>query len=248
MNEERLDDATLAAALAEAAGKILLDVRSSGLIEGKALGRAGDETANQFLVHALRQRRPDDGLLSEESKDTEERLAKDRVWIIDPVDGTREYGEARSDWAVHVALAIGGKPAIGAVALPGLGCVLRTDTPQALPEMAEKPRLVVSRTRPAKEAVGVSKRLGGELVEMGSAGAKAMAVVRGEAEIYLHSGGQYEWDSCAPAAVALAHGLHVSRIDGSPLIYNQRDTYMPDLLICRKELADEVLSLVAELV
>ena len=248
MSKARLDDAALAAALAGAAGKILLDVRSSGLIEGKALGRAGDETANQFLVHAIRQHRPDDGLLSEECKDTEERLAKDRVWIIDPVDGTREYGEARSDWAVHVALAIGGKPAIGAVALPGLGCVLRTDTPQALPEMAEKPRLVVSRTRPAKEAVEVSKRLGGELVEMGSAGAKAMAVVRGEAEIYLHSGGQYEWDSCAPAAVALAQGLHVSRIDGSPLIYNQRDTYMPDLLICRKELADEVLSLVAELV
>ena len=247
MSEARLDDAALAAALADTAGKILLDVRSSGLIEGKALGRAGDETANQFLVHALRQRRPDDGLLSEESKDTHERLGMDRVWIVDPVDGTREYGEARSDWAVHVALAIEGKPAIGAVALPGLDMVLRTDEPLALPEPASKPRLVVSRTRPAKEAVEVSNRIGGELVEMGSAGAKAMAVVRGDAEIYLHSGGQYEWDSCAPAAVALAHGLHASRIDGSPLIYNQRDTYMPDLLICRPEWAERVLAEVAKL-
>tara|TARA_B100000678_G_scaffold94867_1_gene79306 strand:+ start:1017 stop:1772 length:756 start_codon:yes stop_codon:yes gene_type:complete len=242
-----LDDAQLAACLAEAAGRILLDVRGSGLIEGKALGKAGDETANQFLCHAVRHLRPDDGLLSEECKDTQERLSKERVWIIDPVDGTREYGEARTDWAVHVALAIDGVPKIGAVALPGLDLVLRTDDPQQMPEPAPTPRLVVSRTRPAKEAVEVAKRLGGELVEMGSAGAKAMAVVRGEAEIYLHSGGQFEWDSCAPAAVAAAHGLHCSRIDGSPLIYNQADTYMPDLLICRPELAERVLAEVADI-
>lgn len=242
-----LDDAQLAACLAEAAGRILLDVRGSGLIDGKALGNAGDETANQFLCHAIRHLRPDDGLLSEECKDTEERLSKERVWIIDPVDGTREYGEARADWAVHVALAIDGVPKIGAVALPGCDLVLRSDDPQPLPEPAPHPRLVVSRTRPAKEAVEVAKRLGGELVEMGSAGAKAMAVVRGEAEIYLHSGGQYEWDSCAPVAVAAAHGLHCSRIDGSPLIYNQADTYMPDLLICRAELAERVLAEVANI-
>ena len=237
-----MTDAELAAQLAHHAGQILLQVRQSGLIEGKALGKAGDETANQFLVHALRQQRPDDGLLSEESKDTEERLGKSRCWIIDPVDGTREYGEERSDWAVHVALSIDGKPEIGAVALPGLGIVLRTDQPGALSAAAEKPRLVVSRTRPAAEAVAVADRIGGELVPMGSAGAKAMAIVRGEAEIYLHSGGQYEWDSCAPAAVAQAHGLHCSRIDGSPLLYNQRDTYMPDLLICRPEWAERVLA------
>ena len=175
-----LDDAQLAACLAEAAGRILLDVRGSGLIDGKALGNAGDETANQFLCHAIRHLRPDDGLLSEECKDTEERLSKERVWIIDPVDGTREYGEARADWAVHVALAIDGVPKIGAVALPGCDLVLRSDDPQPLPEPAPHPRLVVSRTRPAKEAVEVAKRLGGELVEMGSAGAKAMAVVRGD--------------------------------------------------------------------
>lgn len=243
-----MTDAELAAHLAQVAGKLLIDVRASGVLSLKALGKAGDATANQFLCHALREQRPDDGLLSEESKDTEERLSKSRVWIVDPVDGTREYGEERTDWAVHVALAIDGKPAIGAVALPGLDVVLRTDKPGIVPPAPETLRMVVSRTRPAKEATAVAERLGAELVPMGSAGAKAMAIVRGDADIYLHSGGQYEWDSCAPAAVALAHGLHASRIDGSPLVYNQSDTYMPDLLICRKEHADRVLAEVAALV
>ena len=222
-----------------------MELRESGKFEDKALGKAGDEAANAFLVRALREQRPDDGLLSEESKDTAERLDKSRVWIVDPVDGTREYGEGRSDWAVHVALAIDGVASIGAVALPGLdgGLVLRTDKIYEFPDYEGAPRLVVSRTRPAAEAVSVAERLGGELVAMGSAGAKAMAVVRGEAEIYLHSGGQFEWDSCAPAAVASAYGLHCSRIDGSPLIYNQQDTYMPDLLIRRMEWADKVFEL-----
>jgi len=244
-----MNDAELAAHLADQAGRILLQVRASGMFEGKSLGKAGDQTANQFLVHALRHQRPDDGLLSEESKDTPERLEKERVWIIDPVDGTREYGEQRADWAVHVGLAIRGVAEIGAVALPGLagdetgaGTVLRTDRPIALPAPPERPRLLVSRTRPAAEAVAVAERLGGELVAMGSAGAKAMAVVLGQAEIYLHSGGQFEWDSCAPVAVARAHGLHCSRIDGSPCVYNNSDTYMPDLLICRAEWAERVLA------
>ncbi len=237
-----MTDADLAAHLAHIAGRILLEVRESGMFEGKSLGKAGDQTANEFLVHALRQQRPEDGLLSEESKDTDERLDKSRVWIIDPVDGTREYGEARSDWAVHVALAVDGIASTGAVALPGQdgGVVLRSDKVVGLSSHEGPPRLVVSRTRPAAEAVSVADRLGGELLPMGSAGAKAMAVVQGEAEIYLHSGGQYEWDSCAPVAVASAYGLHCSRIDGSPLIYNQKDTYMPDLLICRKEWTDAV--------
>lgn len=239
-----MTDAELAAHLAEVAGRLLLEVRASGLFSAKALGKAGDQTANQFLVRALREARPDDGLLSEEEKDNFERLAHSRVWIVDPVDGTREYGEERSDWAVHVGLAIDGKPEVGAVGLPGLGIVLRTDRPAPLPPAAATPRMVVSRTRPAKEAVDVAAALGAELVPMGSAGAKAMAVVRGEAEIYLHTGGQFEWDSCAPAAVAAAHGLHVSRVDGSALRYNQSDTYMPDLLICRPEWAERVLSLV----
>lgn len=239
---ESMTDAELAAHLAEVAGKLLIQVREAGVFSPKALGKAGDATANQFLCHAISEQRPDDGLLSEESKDTEARLGKSRVWIIDPVDGTREYGEARSDWAVHVALAIDGVPAIGAVALPGLGLVLRTDRPGVVPPAPERLRLVVSRTRPAREATEVAERLGGELVQMGSAGAKAMAIIRGEADIYLHSGGQYEWDSCAPAAVAAAYGLHISRIDGSPLVYNQADVYMPDLLICRREHAELVLA------
>ncbi len=244
-----MSDAELAAHLAEIAGRILLEVRGSGVFDGKALGDAGDETANQFLCHALRAARPDDGLLSEEEKDDTSRLAKKRVWIVDPVDGTREYGEQRSDWAVHIGLAVDGVATTGAVGLPGLGggVVVRTDQVEALPEPAAKPRFLVSRTRPAKEAVAVSEAMGGELVGMGSAGAKAMAVVRGEAEVYLHSGGQYEWDSCAPVAVAQAHGLHCSRIDGSPIKYNRANTFLPDLLICRKELADVVLGLVARL-
>ncbi len=242
-----MTDAELAAHLAHVAGRILLEVRASGMFESKSLGKAGDQTANQFLCHAIRAQRPDDGLLSEESKDTDERLSKERVWIVDPVDGTREYGEERDDWAVHVALCVNGKPVTGAVALPGLGEVLRSDTPGALPLAAQTPRMLVSRTRPASEAVAVADTIGAELVPMGSAGAKAMAVVRGEAEIYLHTGGQYEWDSAAPVAVALAHGLHASRIDGRPLIYNQQDTYMPDLLICRPEWSERVLAEVGRL-
>ena len=237
-------DGDLAAHLADVAGRILLEVRASGMFSGKSLGKAGDQTANQFLVHALREQRGEDGLLSEEEKDSAERLTKERVWIVDPVDGTREYGEERTDWAVHVGMAVNGAPVLGAVALPGLGAVLRSDRPGQLPAAPETLRMVVSRTRPAREATGVAEAIGAELVPMGSAGAKAMAILRGEADIYLHSGGQYEWDSCAPAAVALGWGLHASRIDGSPLVYNQKDVYMPDLLICRQEHAAMVLETV----
>ena len=237
-----MTDAELAARLADVAGRILMEVYGSDLVAGKALGAAGDLTANAFLCDAIRAQRPDDGLLSEEEQDNTERLTRSRVWIIDPVDGTREYGEGRSDWAVHIALAVDGEPAIGAVALPRLGLVLRSDRPQPLSPLPVTPRMVVSRTRPAAEAVAVAQAIGAELVPMGSAGAKAMAVVRGEAEIYLHTGGQYEWDNCAPAAVALACGLHASRIDGTPLRYNQSDPYVDDLLICRPEWASQVLA------
>lgn len=249
MSTDPMPDAELAAHLAAAAGRILIEVRDSEMFEGKALGAAGDATANEFLCRALRAARPEDGLLSEEEKDDSARCEFSRVWIVDPVDGTREYGELRSDWAVHVGLSVDGIATVGAVALPGLdgGIVLRTDAVNALAKPATAPRFLVSRSRPAKEAVEVCKALGGELVPMGSAGAKAMAVVRGEAEIYLHSGGQYEWDSCAPVAVALAHGLHCSRIDGSPIRYNRADPYLPDLLICRPEYADRVLEEVAKL-
>jgi 3'(2'), 5'-bisphosphate nucleotidase len=243
MTDKIADDAELACHLADTAGQLLLQVRASGVFSAKALGKAGDATANQFLVHAIREARPADGLLSEEMKDDGSRLTQQRVWIIDPVDGTREYGEGRTDWAVHVALAIDGVAAIGAVALPGAGVVLRSDQPAPLPRAGAPLRMVVSRTRPAREAVAIAEQLGADLVPMGSSGAKAMAIIRGEADIYLHSGGQYEWDSAAPVAVAQAYGLHCSRIDGSALKYNNADVYMPDLLIARREHAQAVLKL-----
>lgn len=243
MNLAGLDDAELAARLAKEAGRLLLEVREGSGLTGKELGAAGDAAANRFLCDAIRTARPDDGLLSEEEKDNPARLAKSRVWIVDPVDGTREYSEGRADWAVHVALAIDGVASTGAVALPGRdgGIVLRSDRPQPLRPMAKPPRFVVSRTRPPTQAEAVAAALSGELVAMGSAGAKAMAVVLGEAEVYLHSGGQYEWDNCAPVAVAAAYGLYCARIDGTPLCYNRPSTYTPDLLICRSEWAGPVL-------
>jgi 3'(2'), 5'-bisphosphate nucleotidase len=242
-----MNDVELARHIAETAGKVLLELQRSGLFEGKALGKAGDRTANAFIMEALKANRPDDAVLSEEEKDNPERLTANRVWIVDPLDGTREYGEGRTDWAVHVALSIDGEPSIGAVALPGFPLTLCSGQPQQVPPTPGKLRMLVSRTRPAAEAVAVANALGAELVPMGSAGAKAMAVVRGEADIYLHSGGQYEWDNCAPAAVAQAAGLHVSRADGSPLKYNNQDTYLPDLLIAPKDVAQRVLEVLRTL-
>lgn len=238
-------DEALAARLATAAGRILLDLQAQGGRDGAALGKAGDEAANAMLCRELRAARPGDALLSEEEKDDAARLSQSRVWIVDPLDGTREYGEGRTDWAVHVALAVDGAATVGAVALPGLGLTLTSGDPPPLRPANAPLKMLVSRTRPAAEAVHVAETLGADLLPMGSAGAKAMAVVRGQADIYLHSGGQYEWDNCAPAAVAQAAGLHVSRTDGSPLRYNNADLYLPDLLICRPELAAEVLRLAA---
>jgi 3'(2'), 5'-bisphosphate nucleotidase len=235
-----MNDAALAAHLAERAGRILLEVRASERHHGARLGSAGDAEANALLVAALRELRHDDGLLSEEERDDLTRLERERVWIVDPLDGTREYSEGRDDWAVHVGLAIGGVASAGAVALPALGLVLRSDVKHTRPFAPVKPRLVVSRTRPPPEAFRVAEALGAELIPMGSAGAKAMAVVRGEADIYLHSGGQHEWDNCAPVAVAQGQELHCSRLDGSPPVYNQRDPALPDLLICLPELAAPV--------
>jgi 3'(2'), 5'-bisphosphate nucleotidase len=237
-------DVRLAERLATEAGALLLALQRSGEFEGKLLGKQGDEIANAFLMKTLRELRADDAILSEEETDNAERLSAKRVWIIDPLDGTREYGEARTDWAVHVALAIGGEATVGAVALPGLGITLTSGSPPPQPAPNTPLKMLVSRTRPAAEAVAVAEKLGAELLPMGSAGAKAMAVVRGEADIYLHSGGQYEWDNCAPVAVAQAAGFHCSRIDGSPLVYNCANPYLPDLLICRKEMAAEILALV----
>ena len=241
-----MNDTELARQIAESAGRLLVDLRQSALLEGTALGKLGDQLANLFIVQSLRAHRPADALLSEEEQDSAARLGAQRVWIIDPLDGTREYGEGRADWAVHVALAVSGVATVGAVALPGLPLTLASGDALARPRYTGKLRIVVSRTRPAAEAVSVAEALGAELIPMGSAGAKIMAVVRGEADIYLHSGGQYEWDSCAPVAVARSAGLHVSRQDGSPLRYNQANTYMPDLLVCPAELAERIVTLSAQ--
>ena len=240
------DDNALAASIATAAGTLLLDLRAA-LVDPDldTLKAEGDRSSHEFIMQELRRARPADAVLSEEAADDAARLTADRVWIVDPLDGTREYGEGRSDWAVHVALVVDGTVVASAVALPGLGVTLTADPAATLaPPHDGGPRLVVSRTRPPAIAEQVATALGGTLVPLGSAGAKAMAVVRGEADVYLHSGGQYEWDSAAPVGVAAAAGLHTSRIDGSPLRYNQENPWLPDLLICRPELAESVLALV----
>jgi 3'(2'), 5'-bisphosphate nucleotidase len=238
-----LTDEELAAHLAEEAGRLLMEQRQSTLLEGAALGAVADQVANAFILAGLAQWRPGDAVLSEESFDDRRRLDRRRVWIIDPLDGTREYGEGRADWAVHVALAVDGVPSIGAVAVPAMGRLHRSDR-AALPPAGGRvrPKMLVSRTRAPAEAEEIAALLGAELVAMGSAGAKAMAVVAGEADLYYHAGGQHEWDNCAPAAVALAAGLHASRLDGSPLAYNRPDTRVPDLVIARPEFAQRILA------
>ena len=241
------DDA-LAARLATEAGALLLQVRDE-LAEAEPQVRKdeGDRRSHEFLMAALADARPDDAILSEEGKDDHARLDAERTWIIDPLDGTREFGEIpRTDWAVHVALVVAGAPVAGAVALPGLNMTLATGSALDVPAAPSAgPRVIASRTRPGPAAEAIAEALNGEMVYMGSAGAKAMAVVRGEADIYAHTGGQYEWDSCAPVAVALAAGLHATRLDGSPLVYNNADPYLPDLLICRAELAAPSLEVIA---
>jgi len=240
------DDHSVAAQLATGAGRLLVELRDKRAAEGvvgRALGNQGDRLAHLWLVEQLAELRPEDAVLSEEGVEDLARLRSSRVWIVDPLDGTREYGEVpRTDWAVHVALVIDGRAEIGAVALPARDLTLATHPAPVLPPApAGPPRIVVSRSRPPLEASWIARALDAEMVPLGSAGAKAMAVVLGDADIYAHSGGQYEWDSAAPVAVARAAGLHVSRLDGSPLVYNQPDPYLPDLLICRPELAGDVL-------
>ncbi len=250
MTDVTPDDHFEAARLATAAGELLCEIRdemSAAGADSKEMKDVGDRRSHIFLMEELAKVRPDDAILSEEGKDDLARLDAERVWIIDPVDGTREFSEPpRTDWAVHVALVVAGQPVVGAVALPGLGLTLSTGEPPTLPDtVASPPRMIVSRTRPPAAATLVAEQLGAQLVEMGSAGAKAMSVVRGESEMYAHSGGQYEWDSCAPVAVARAAGLHCSRADGSELVYNNEDPYLPDLLICRPEFADAALKALA---
>jgi 3'(2'), 5'-bisphosphate nucleotidase len=239
-----LDDHALARKVAADTGRLLVELRAERADLHPELLR--DEGAHRFIVAALQEARPDDGILSEEGIDDLARLGQERVWVVDPLDGTREYGDAgRRDWAVHVALCVDGAPVAGAVALPAEEVVLATDDPPVVPGNGDRPpRVVTSRTRRPYAAVRVAEALGAELVPLGSAGAKAMAVVRGHVDAYAHAGGMYEWDSCAPAAVAAAAGLHVSRLDGSPLRYNRPDPWLPDLLVCRPELADVCLQAV----
>ncbi len=254
-------DAALAARLAEAAGALLLEVRQAGPTEGEAadLGPRGDRISNAFLLDRLAAERPDDAVLSEEADDDLARLEAARVWIIDPLDGTREFAmPGRQDWAVHVALWERGTEDItaAAVALPATGEVWASDpAPPArlaagspAPEPAgtrRRPIMLVSDSRPPAFAATVAERVGADVASLGSAGAKTMAVVRGDADAYVHAGGQWEWDSAAPVGVARAAGLHASRLDGAPLRYNQSRPYVPDLVVCTPDLAGPLLAALA---
>ena len=243
-------DAALAAEVARDAGELLLAVREEiGFYDPYELGDEGDRRANTLILNRLRAERPDDAVLSEEATDDLSRVQADRVWIVDPVDGTHEFSmPGRTDWAVHIALwqrndgPHGGGITDAAVALPARGEVYRTDTVQPPPPRVEGPILITaSANRPPPVLWWLRDRLDIKLVRIGSAGAKAMAVVRGDVDAYLHAGGQWEWDSAAPAGVVAAAGMHATRLDGSPLIYNRADPYLPDLLMCRAELADVLL-------
>ena len=241
-----MTDVELAAAIAEEAGALLLALRASGEAEGKALGKLGDRRSDDLIGARLSAERPDDRILSEESADDPARLDAERVWIVDPLDGTREYGlDGRADWAVHVALWQRGREITdAAVAQPALGATYTSAGGTVVAREGER-SILVSDSRPPAWAPAVAETLAARLQPMGSAGAKAMAVLRGEHDAYVHDGGQWEWDSAAPVGVALAHGLHASRIDGAPLEYNRSHPYLPDLVICRPELAPEVLAAIA---
>ena len=242
--ESPMNDHALAARLATEAGLLLLGVREEFAdADVGARKAAGDKRSHDFLTEALAGERPGDAVLSEEGADDLVRLRSERVWIVDPLDGTREFSElGRVDWAVHVALWQAGELVAGAVALPAQGITLATPQVAKPPAAPDKPRIVVSRTRPPAIALIVRDALNGTLVELGSAGAKVASVVQGLSDVYVHAGGQFEWDSAAPVAVARAAGLHTSRLDGSPLAYNQPDPKLPDLVVCRPELAEAVLA------
>lgn len=235
-------DSQLAMTLASEAGKRLLRLRETASMQGRALGDAADHVANEFLIEAIAAARPSDAILSEESTDDFARLDAARVWIIDPLDGTREYREGRDDWAVHVALVDAGRVIAAAVSIPARSDVFSTDA--ALnPLSSVANRIVISRSRPPAFADRIAKALNAELIQVGSAGAKAMMIVRGEAIAYVHEGGMNEWDAAAPVGVALAHGLHVSDLRGHPIEFNRRDVVLHEgLIVCAQTVAQTLLA------
>lgn len=236
-----LTDARLTHRLAQGTGEILKGVRNVGVLRGRSLGDAGDDLAQSWISRTLAQHRPGDGFLSEEAADNPARLKKDRVWIVDPLDGTKEFATGRQDWAVHIALVENGRPTHAAVGMPDLGVVFDSADVRAVVGPYSR-KIVVSHNRPPAVASYVAQEMGYETVQLGSAGAKAIHVLLGDSDAYIHAGGQYEWDSAAPVGVATAAGLHCSRLDGSALTYNNKDTYVPDMLICRPELAEEIMA------
>ena len=240
-----LTDAELATELARETGARLVAHREQLVERGTTMWQlkdSGDMLGHHFIMDALGTLRPDDAVLSEEGHDDRKRLLADRVWIVDPLDGTNEYGEGRADWAVHIALWNGGRLTDAAVSLPAIDEVFPTSPPCPLPDKeGRKPRLVTSRNRAPYAAILVAERMDCEAFRLGSAGAKTMSILMGEADIYVHDGGMHQWDSAAPAAVAMAAGLHASRIDGSPLEYNGHDTWLPDFFVCRPEYVDDIL-------
>jgi 3'(2'), 5'-bisphosphate nucleotidase len=242
-----LADVAVAETIARQAGERLIELRRTATVD---VGRRGDREAHELIVAALAAARPDDPVRSEEAPagDGPTDDVEGRLWVVDPLDGTREYAEGLAEFAVHVALVVGGVATVGAVGLPALGQVLVSAPAPVVPpaEPGATPRLAVSRSRPPSLVHGVAKALGAELVPLGSAGYKVAAVVRGEVDAYVHAGGQYEWDSAAPVAVALAAGLHASRLDGAPLRYGRPDPLLPDLVVCRPELAGPILDACAD--
>ena len=245
-----MNDEVLATQLATQAGSLLRDIQRTapiGELATPGLKNRGDRESQALLSRMLGEHRPQDAVLSEEATDTVHRLSAGRVWIIDPLDGTREFSEGRDDWAVHVALWEAGDLRIGAVALPGLGSVLSTSDPGQEWTPPQRIRLAVSRTRATSTVKALAQRLDAALVPMGSAGYKASAVIRRQVDAYVHTGGQYEWDSAAPVAVARAAGLFTSRVNGDPLTYNNRNPYLPDLVVCNPHIASDIINHLAQI-
>lgn len=243
---ETAEDAALARELADATGRLLLELRDTS---GPGWDREyrGDADAHDFLMRELARHRPDDAVLSEEGvQDPAVRRGAHRLWIVDPLDGSSGYGRGGDEWGVHVALVVDGRLAAGAVALPARGELLDSATVPPLPDRPLDPehtlRVTVSRSRPPAELRRLAATHAVRTVPYSSVGVKTLAVLRGEVDAYLHSGGQYEWDNAAPMAVALAAGARVSRIDGRTLEFARDDPYSPDLLLARPAVHAAVLA------